>query len=47
VRRFVAEGARVLVGDRDQPHGDTLCAELGGAAVFQGLDVSMVTFFRR
>ena len=40
VRRFAAEGARVLVGDRDQPHGDALCAQLGGAAVFQGLDVS-------
>ena len=40
VRRFVAEGARVLVGDRDQPQGDALCSELGNATVFQGLDVA-------
>ena len=45
VRRFVADGARVLVGDRDQPHGEALCAELGGAAVFQGLDVADVASF--
>jgi meso-butanediol dehydrogenase / (S,S)-butanediol dehydrogenase / diacetyl reductase len=40
VRRFVDEGAQVLVGDRDQPHGEVLCAQLGDATVFQGLDVS-------
>jgi NAD(P)-dependent dehydrogenase (short-subunit alcohol dehydrogenase family) len=40
VRRFIDEGARVLVGDRDQPHGHALCSELGGAAVFHGLDVA-------
>lgn len=40
VRRFVAEGARVLVGDRDQPRGSSLCAELGAATAFQGLDVA-------
>lgn len=40
VRRFVAEGAHVLVGDRDQPHGDALCAELGDRTVFHGLDVA-------
>lgn len=40
VRRFVAEGARVLVGDRDQPRGEALCAELGTGAAFQGLEVS-------
>ena len=45
VRRFVAEGARVMVGDRDQPQGDELCAELGGAAVFQGLDVADAASF--
>jgi meso-butanediol dehydrogenase / (S,S)-butanediol dehydrogenase / diacetyl reductase len=45
VRRFVAEGARVLVGDRDQPHGDALCAELGAATVFQGLDVAEADSF--
>ena len=45
VRRFVAEGARVLVGDRDQPHGEALCAELDGAAVFHGLDVADAASF--
>jgi meso-butanediol dehydrogenase/(S,S)-butanediol dehydrogenase/diacetyl reductase len=45
VRRFVAEGAQVLVGDRDQPRGEALCAELGGAAIFHGLDVSDATSF--
>jgi NAD(P)-dependent dehydrogenase (short-subunit alcohol dehydrogenase family) len=45
VRRFVAEGARVLVGDRDQPNGEALCAELGGAAVFHGLDVADAASF--
>jgi NAD(P)-dependent dehydrogenase (short-subunit alcohol dehydrogenase family) len=45
VRRFVGEGARVLVGDRDQPHGDALCAELGEGAVFHGLDVADATSF--
>jgi len=45
VRRFVAEGARVLVGDRDQPRGETLCAGLGAAAVFQGLEISDATSF--
>jgi NAD(P)-dependent dehydrogenase (short-subunit alcohol dehydrogenase family) len=39
-RRFVAEGARVLIGDRDQPRGTALCAELRNAAVFQVLEVS-------
>lgn len=40
VRRFVAEGARVLIGDRDQPAGSALAAELGAATAFQGLDVA-------
>jgi len=40
VRRFLGEGARVLVGDRDRPNGDALCAELGEAAVFHALDVA-------
>jgi meso-butanediol dehydrogenase/(S,S)-butanediol dehydrogenase/diacetyl reductase len=40
VRRFVAEGACVLIGDRDQPRGESLCAELGVATCFQGLDVA-------
>ena len=40
VRRFIAEGARVLVGDRDQPRGQALCAEIGDAAQFRRLEVS-------
>lgn len=40
VRRFVAEDARVVIGDRDQPGGSALCAELGAATAFQGLDVA-------
>jgi NAD(P)-dependent dehydrogenase (short-subunit alcohol dehydrogenase family) len=31
VRRFVAEGARVLIGDRDQPAGSVLATELGAS----------------
>lgn len=45
VRRFIAEGARVMVGDRDQPRGDALCRELGASAVFQGLDVTDAASF--
>jgi len=47
VRRFVTEGARVLVGDRDQRHGAALCAELGDDAVFQAVDVSDAASFAR
>lgn len=39
-RRFVAEGARVLVGDLDQPRGEQLCRELAPAAIFQALNVA-------
>jgi NAD(P)-dependent dehydrogenase (short-subunit alcohol dehydrogenase family) len=45
VRRFVAEGARVMVGDRDQPRGDALCQELGAATEFHGLDVADAASF--
>lgn len=45
VRRFVAEGAQVLVGDRDQPRGEALCNELRGRAVFHGLDVADAASF--
>ncbi|MBI5688676.1 MAG: SDR family oxidoreductase [Verrucomicrobia bacterium] len=45
VRRFVAEGARVLVGDRDQPRGSALCTELGPATAFQVLDVAEADSF--
>jgi len=40
VRRFVTEGAQVMVGDRDQPRGDALCRSIGSAAIFQGLEVA-------
>jgi len=45
VRRFVSEGAHVLVGDRDQARGDALCAQLGDAAAFQGLEVADAVSF--
>lgn len=45
VRRFVAEGARVLVGDRDQPRGEELCRGLGSATAFQSMEVSDVASF--
>jgi meso-butanediol dehydrogenase/(S,S)-butanediol dehydrogenase/diacetyl reductase len=44
-RRFVAEGARVLVGDLDQPGGDRLCRELAPAAIFQALNVADAAAF--
>ncbi|WP_043765634.1 SDR family NAD(P)-dependent oxidoreductase [Algiphilus aromaticivorans] len=40
VRRFVAEGARVLIGDVLDDEGTALAAELGEAARFVHLDVS-------
>jgi NAD(P)-dependent dehydrogenase (short-subunit alcohol dehydrogenase family) len=40
VTRFVAEGARVLIGDRDQPRGEALSRELGPRTVFQALEVA-------
>jgi meso-butanediol dehydrogenase / (S,S)-butanediol dehydrogenase / diacetyl reductase len=45
VRRLVAEGARVLVGDRDQPQGGALCAPLDGRALFQEMDVADMASF--
>lgn len=39
VRRFVQEGARVVVGDIDDEAGAELAEELGPAVVFQHLDV--------
>lgn len=41
VRRFVAEGARVAIADRDQERGQALAAELGDATVFVPTDVSV------
>ncbi len=42
VRRFVAEGARVVIGDIDEPRGHALVDELGGAGVatFVRVDVT-------
>lgn len=38
-RRFVAEGARVLIGDVADEEGEALAAELGDAAAYRHLDV--------
>lgn len=40
VRRFVAEGARVLVIDRDAACGEALAAELGASVAFLAGDVA-------
>lgn len=40
VRRFVAEGASVLIADIDAAAGEALAADLGEAARFQMLDVT-------
>lgn len=40
VRRFVQEGAKVLIADLDAKKGAALAAELGDAAAFQRTDVS-------
>jgi NAD(P)-dependent dehydrogenase (short-subunit alcohol dehydrogenase family) len=40
VRRFVEEGAKVLIADLDRAKGDALAAELGSATVFLRTDVS-------
>ena len=39
-RRFVQEGAKVLIGDLDAAKGEALAAELGDAAAFLETDVS-------
>ncbi|MEZ5231252.1 MAG: SDR family oxidoreductase [Acidimicrobiales bacterium] len=40
VRRFVEEGAKVLIADLDADKGEALAAELGGATAFLRTDVS-------
>lgn len=40
VRRFVAEGARVVIADVQDARGHTLADTLGGAAVYQHTDVA-------
>ena len=39
VRRFVAEGAEVVIADIDREGGEALAADLGAAAQFISLDV--------
>ncbi|MEM7284975.1 MAG: SDR family oxidoreductase [Actinomycetota bacterium] len=41
VRRFVDEGARVTIADRDEERGRALVDELGDATVFVATDVSV------
>jgi NAD(P)-dependent dehydrogenase (short-subunit alcohol dehydrogenase family) len=40
VRRFVEEGARVVIADVDIEDGEALAAELGASVAFQATDVS-------
>jgi NAD(P)-dependent dehydrogenase (short-subunit alcohol dehydrogenase family) len=40
VRRFVAEGARVMIADVQDLKGEQLAASLGGAALYQRTDVT-------
>jgi NAD(P)-dependent dehydrogenase (short-subunit alcohol dehydrogenase family) len=46
-RRFVAEGAQVVLVDRDEAAGTALAAELGAAAHFVGGDVTASGFAAR
>ena len=41
VRRFVEEGARVVIADLGVDEGEALSAELGDSAIFQKTDVSV------
>lgn len=47
VRRFVAEGARVIIADIDIQNGQSLADELGNKASFQLLDVSLEDHWKR
>jgi NAD(P)-dependent dehydrogenase (short-subunit alcohol dehydrogenase family) len=42
VRRFAAEGAKVIIGDVDRDNGNALAAEIGANALFVEADVSDV-----
>ena len=42
VRRFAAEGAKVLIGDVDRDRGTALAADIGDNALFVEADVSDV-----
>jgi 3(or 17)beta-hydroxysteroid dehydrogenase len=46
-RRFVAEGARVMLADRQADKGEALAAELGEAARFVPLDVRIESQWRQ
>ena len=39
-RRYLAEGASVVIADIDEPAGRRLAGELGGGASFEKLDVT-------
>lgn len=47
VRRFVAEGARVIIADIDSENGQSLAVELGNMASFELLDVSLEEHWQR
>lgn len=47
VRRFVAEGASVIIADIDVENGQALAEELGNMASFEVLDVSLEEHWRR
>lgn len=40
VRKFVAEGAKVVIGDLNKERGQALAEELGEAAIFVAIDVT-------
>lgn len=47
VRRFVAEGASVIIADIDVENGEALARELGNKASFELLDVSLEDHWQR
>ena len=47
VRRFVAEGASVIIADIDFENGQALASELGNKASFELLDVSLEDHWKR
>jgi len=46
VRKFVAEGASVVIADIDGEAGEALAAELGGAVEYRELDVTSIDRWR-
>ncbi len=46
-RRFVAEGARVIIADIDEENGRALASELGSRASFELLNVSLEDHWKR